>query len=622
MTPTLMHAFEIQPLTLQNSVAVRKTSSLSSWQLWVMPGKHRPASDLSRSQSCDFLRFDTPHQAVPDPWFLTQWREDIGWHRSLADLWDPMQAVKPATRDAAIVTASPAADIPAVSGRAGVQRQSTRYGQMLAEAAHDIRAPIAVAQQILVSLAERLKSGQRLTQGDAELLDVAKLRLVQANRWAEGILLDQSLEHGQAVNIRSRFYPQQWQAEIRPLLESLAMQRHVRLEWRGWDRSLPRLYLDTNQLSRAVLNVVTNAIEASAPGGRVSIRVAWQTNVTQQCIVVVEDSGRGLDAELMRRVNASEIWPAATAGDALQGIGLRTAKSLIRGLGGSICAQRRSSGGTTFRFSLPVDNYHSLVRGWLRQNADAAAASEQNVAQTIVIHAVRCSLKSDAEQLDRRLQQAASGRELVYRVAQDRWLWIGLTAASAPGRTAPAADKPSLARVLEAWQAERQNVAGARGRCFEQLVYRLSGVTLADLHSVARARYRLPQVTAAIAEKMAQLMGAHIPPVDELSERGAAMLIRPLQGGPSRRIRQDQPQVENPGWHAEATKLATRAGAGPERMSLPVDVAPRPRPTLAESCPESFSGTIAELAQQWHAAQARLDRLQAKMSMEIPALKH
>ncbi|MEZ6078699.1 MAG: hypothetical protein R3C56_24400 [Pirellulaceae bacterium] len=86
--------------------------------------------------------------------------------------------------------------------------------QMLVEAAHDIRSPIAVAQQILSTVSQRVRRDGQMTKAETELLDEAQLRLTQANRWAEGILVEQSLVHGQPVNVRRRFYPLQWLREF------------------------------------------------------------------------------------------------------------------------------------------------------------------------------------------------------------------------------------------------------------------------------------------------------------------------------------------------------------------------------------------------------------------------
>jgi signal transduction histidine kinase len=348
---------------------------------------------------------------------------DIGWHRSLDEL----------------VSDQPQS--PQLLPRSNTQlpQPHRHLRQLLAEAAHDVRAPIAVAQQILASVVDRIRSGANLTSADQGMLTEASHRLTQAQHWAEGILTERRLEHGQPANIRRRFYPHQWLVEHQPVLNSLAAQHRVQLVWIGWDRSLPRLYLDPTHLSRVVLNLVTNAIRASQPGNQVEIQVAWLTNVTQHFQITVQDSGCGLPVELLRQINANQLWPANTSGVEAGGMGLRTVKALARAMGGTLSARAVPAGGTQFCLSLPVDNYHSLIRGWIRQNIDLTPMEQRHWPHQIAIYALRGSrptppapatppLDCPSAQLDAQLQRAASVKDLVYRVAHDRWLWLTMAA--------------------------------------------------------------------------------------------------------------------------------------------------------------------------------------------------
>lgn len=111
----------------------------------------------------------------------------------------------------------------------------SRLTQLLAEVAHDIRSPIAVAQQLLHSLSQRVTRGERLADAESELLNQASLRLTQAHQWAEGILLERSLEHGQPVNVRRRFYPAQWRPGNRTVVTIAGgpASRAASMEWLG-----------------------------------------------------------------------------------------------------------------------------------------------------------------------------------------------------------------------------------------------------------------------------------------------------------------------------------------------------------------------------------------------------
>ncbi len=491
----------------------------------------------------------------------------------------------------------------------------SRLTELIAEVAHDIRSPIAVAQQLLHSLSQRVTRGERLADAESELLNQASLRLTQAHQWAEGILLERSLEHGQPVNVRRRFYPAQWRLGIEPLLQSLAVQRRVQLQWNGWDRSLPRLYLDPTHLSRIVLNLVTNALQASPPNSCVKLHAAWLTHITQHLVVTIEDQGSGLPPHRLAQVNASAMWPKDSSESLGDGLGLRTAKVLARGLGGTLVAQASHSGGTQFTLSLPVDNYHSLIRGWLRQNAELVQAEQHAEPQAITIHAVRFSTDAAVEdgsdaaeelltKIDSRFQQTANVSDLVYRVAKDRWLWLSLaplaitSKRSVKDRLPTAATPPTALEDSLDWVRQFAQLPDGSIAYRYQQVVRLEGVSLSNCLGSHSSQHNLLSITAELAEKFAELIGDHIPPVDELTPTQWLGISRHKIGGTARQTRIDAAQ-----------RLAPPTVAGGPRVGA----------TFADTPCDKFSGTLAELSQQWHIHQRQLERAHQTLSPPLVA---
>lgn len=594
--------------TSASGVSPRAQHSWQTFVLLVKPQLGPPHCSVKPA----YVRFDSPHNATPSPLALAQWREDFGWHRKLVD-------VVPNEKSSDVLGGGASAII-----SRGTQAESTgslpvsdsatqsavahdNLKNMLAEVAHDVRAPIAVAQQIISTLSQRSQHLGQWTSEQTELLHEAQLRLTQANRWAEGILVQRGLDHGQPVNIRRRFYPQQWLRSVQPLLNSLAKQRGVRLLWIGWDRSLPRLYSDANQLSRVLLNLVDNAIQASRPGDEVRVHVAWQTRVTQRMIVTIEDDGCGLSQELMQQINA----PHNPSSDPLQtnsgiGLGLTTAKKLVHALGGALRAQRPSGGGTRFSLMLPVDNYHSLVHSWLQQNSNRTRLSADSPQPQITIHALRSARTVTSplmwNEIDLQLQQAAGEDDLVYRVARDRWLWLSKQARRG-NETVPKAMSTALSKLRE-----RDNAWNLALDCRQQQVFAWQPPTAQiPIHSAARpvagGQTCVMRLTSIIAERIAELIGDHVPPIDDLQIGENPIVIRPNAGGQARLIRSDRAHWDRP------TRPLTTASLKP---------APTATASISETPCESFSGTLAELAQQWHSRQVRLDQIQT--SIQPPRL--
>ncbi len=597
--------------TAADAARVANVRIQHSWQTLVLRCEF-PSSDVrssdsprnatSRSDAITYARFDASHKAVPSPWMLAQWSEDFGWHRSLQETADvgPIGATKDSIHKPVVTqfdlrnqgTKHHAESASNASGSPTTEQ--ARLSQMLVEAAHDIRSPIAVAQQIIAILSQRAHLDAPFTAAETGLLDEAQLRLTQANSWAEGILIQKSLADGQPVNVRRRFYPLQWLRGIQPLLNSMAIQHGVRLAWIGWDRSLPRLYLDAHHLSRAVMNLVSNAIHASRPGSQVSVQVSWQTHLTQRLVITIEDQGSGLSAELLQQINAGDVAIHEKSLAASAGVGLKTATTLVRGLGGSITAQARAVGGTRFLLTVPVDNYHSLVHSWLQQNGIGAAVPAPLSRPRITIHALRSSAGEDAKSIwqaiDARLQQAANVNEMVYRVSADRWLWLSLQPT-----TSPSAIPQTLSQVLIDLR-ERDNAWNRALDCRQQLVFQWQPPLKNSAQDICdrgeRGHVQLMHLTSLLAEKIAEFAGDHVPPLDELQTTDTPIIIRPSAGGPARMIRSDR---------AQAARIPAHIGRLPTSASSKVS-------SLADTPCESFSGSLAELAEQWHVRQQRLDQ--------------
>ncbi len=491
-----------QVVATESSVASSKLPGNkvpSMWRLVVL--QNGMPSAANNSELALRLRLDGAHGLAPS-------LGELNWS-SLIGLPTAVDLPACSQIDCCAGTAPPAVPFVRIQREqsAEVQGLGDRYRAMLAEAAHDIRAPLGVARQILNRIASRVRQDGALSNQDRRLLASANERLEQAATWVDGILLPKRLQQVARGTIRQRFYPHQLRGIVEPIVNEMACQRDVVLDWVGWDRSLPRLYLDPNQLGRVLLNLISNAISASPRYSRLSLRIAWQTNVTQRLVIAVEDEGPGLSASLLRFVNSAQ--PAPTPADA--GIGLVTVKSLMNAIGGAISAQVGPLGGTLFRITVPVDNRLSLVRGWLLHQSQRADRGTKNALDNVQLHMLR-STGLNVAAVDRWLQQAAAPEDLVYRVSADRWLWLSVGSkasllGSAKGNGANAAVKNYAA------QAQAEN-----GQLNCQLAAEWQNVELQSLHSASDQRNLLPQLAADIADKFASLTGNHVPPINELKD--------------------------------------------------------------------------------------------------------
>jgi signal transduction histidine kinase len=121
---------------------------------------------------------------------------------------------------------------------------------------------------------------------------------------------------------------------------------------------------DEHRLQQIVLNLLTNAIKFTAPGGRIRMACTITRDVTRLdggpvVHVQVEDTGRGIPADRL-----DSIWqPFVQLGRKLNqpgegvGLGLAISRDLARKLGGELDVSSEVGKGSTFTLTLPVVNH-------------------------------------------------------------------------------------------------------------------------------------------------------------------------------------------------------------------------------------------------------------------------
>lgn len=108
---------------------------------------------------------------------------------------------------------------------------------------------------------------------------------------------------------------------------------------------------DPQLLKRVLLNLVTNAIQASAEGGAVAVHV-FEKDGPALCVEVMDD-GVGTDLELIRRrLTHPDENPGETRGWT-HGLGLSISSRLVAAAGGSVDVRSQPGEGTVFTVVLP-----------------------------------------------------------------------------------------------------------------------------------------------------------------------------------------------------------------------------------------------------------------------------
>jgi len=139
--------------------------------------------------------------------------------------------------------------------------------------------------------------------------------------------------------------------EVVELMQSRAAELGVALAWEPLE-SLPTVQIDPDGIHRAVLNIVTNAIDAceDVEGGQVTVSTRWDA---EHAIarVVVSDNGTGIAPGEVDKI--FQVF-ASTKGSRGTGLGLPVSQKVIREHGGTIAIASELGRGSTFTIELPT----------------------------------------------------------------------------------------------------------------------------------------------------------------------------------------------------------------------------------------------------------------------------
>ncbi|MGI8603053.1 MAG: two-component system sensor histidine kinase NtrB [Verrucomicrobiales bacterium] len=118
---------------------------------------------------------------------------------------------------------------------------------------------------------------------------------------------------------------------------------NLKLELR---EDLPLLRVDRGQIKQAVYNLIKNAVQATPPGGRISLRSDFGD---YEATISVLDSGAGISAEQMGHL----FEPFFTTKSSGTGLGLLIVRRIVREHGGDIEIESTEGKGTRITIRLP-----------------------------------------------------------------------------------------------------------------------------------------------------------------------------------------------------------------------------------------------------------------------------
>jgi C4-dicarboxylate-specific signal transduction histidine kinase len=246
----------------------------------------------------------------------------------------------------------------------------TSIGALTATIAHEITQPLAAivsnADSCLIWLAKNQpnldkarRAAERIVKDGHRAAEIIQSIRAQARRSASEMVL---------VDLNRLI------VDTLELMQAELQGHEVLLETRLPD-DVALIKGDHTQLQQVIVNLVTNAIEAVST--RLSprvIRVSTGSNENGDVLTIVEDSGSGIDLQVLDRI----FDPMFTTKPEGMGLGLSICRSIVEGHGGRLWVSPNPAGGSIFQFSIP-----DATTAVSNEAASSATPAAQNAGQPV-----------------------------------------------------------------------------------------------------------------------------------------------------------------------------------------------------------------------------------------------
>ena len=234
------------------------------------------------------------------------------------------------------------------------EQASEAKTQFLSSMSHDIRTPLNAVLG-MTELAKTHMDDPAYVQDCLQKITISGNHLLTL---VNDVLEISKIESGKTVLNPEPFALEELVAGMEDIVRAQAGLRGVEFTLNVHDIAQPFLVGDKLRLSQIYLNLLTNAVKYTAPGGSVRLEIsehaALDGRVELQCIVA--DNGMGMSEEFQRIMYDSFARAQDSRIDKTQGtgLGLAIAKRLLDLMGGKIQCESALGKGTVFTVEVPL----------------------------------------------------------------------------------------------------------------------------------------------------------------------------------------------------------------------------------------------------------------------------
>ncbi|HVX16061.1 MAG TPA: hybrid sensor histidine kinase/response regulator [Pirellulales bacterium] len=290
-------------------------------------------------------------------------------------------------------------------------------------ASHDFRTPLTVIREFASIMQEGLAGP--VTAQQTEFLEIILARVDDLAMLVDDMLDVSKVEAGLLGLARQSGHVSDAIGRVQVMLETRAKSKGVRFEIEIAG-GLPVVYCDFEKFGRVLVNLAVNAIKFTPAGGRV---VLWARRGADERDVEIglTDEGPGISRDDLEIIfeRFEQAGRQAHAGVKGFGLGLSIARELVYLNLGKMHVESEEGRGSTFSFTVPVNNPSWLCERFIKQVSQSAAARGESAHLSLLVAEFpACEEERILHAADGFLQTAVRGRTFVYRCAPHRWVLL------------------------------------------------------------------------------------------------------------------------------------------------------------------------------------------------------